>query len=72
MTHTDTKNTMFDTKQHNTDTTKTHEKPPNKKRRPHINFHHFASKKCQTPPPPKNYYFILTVHKRVLMYKYVQ
>lgn len=53
MTHTDTKNTIFDTKQHNTDTTKTHEKPPNKKRRPHINFHHFASKKCQTPPPLK-------------------
>lgn len=53
MTHTDTKNTIFDTKQHNTDTTKTHEKPPNKKRRPHINFHQFASKKCQTPPPPK-------------------
>lgn len=35
------------------DTTKTHEKHPNKKRRPHINFHHFASKKCQTPPPQK-------------------
>lgn len=53
MTQHDTKNTIFDTKQHNTDTTKTHEKPPNKKRRPHINFHQFASKKCQTPHPPK-------------------
>ena len=53
MTQHDTKNTMFDTNQHNTDTTKTHEKPPNKKRRPHINFHHFVSKKCQTPPPLK-------------------
>ena len=53
MTQHDTKNTMFDTNQHNTDTTKTHEKPPNKKRRPHINFHHFASKKCQHTPPQK-------------------
>lgn len=53
MTQHDTKNTLFDTNQHNTDTTKTHEKPPNKKRRPHINFHHFVSKKCQTPPPLK-------------------
>lgn len=53
MTQHDTKNTIFDTNQHNTDTTKTHEKPPNKKRRPHINFHQFASKKCQTPHPPK-------------------
>ena len=58
MTQHDTKNTIFDTKQHNTDTTKTHEKPLISKRRPHINFHHFASKKCQTPHPPKNYYFI--------------
>ena len=58
MTQHDTKNTMFDTNQHNTDTTKTHEKPLISKRRPHINFHQFASKKCQTPPPPKKYYFI--------------
>ena len=53
MTQHDTKNTMFDTKRHNTDTTKTHEKPLISKRRPHINFHQFASKTCQTPPPPK-------------------
>lgn len=58
MTQHDTKNTIFDTNWHNTDTTKPHEKPLISKRRPHINFHHFASKKCQTPHPPKNYYFI--------------
>lgn len=49
----DTKNTIFDTKQHNTDTTKTHENPPISKRRPHINFHHFVSKKCQNTTPQK-------------------
>ena len=53
MTQHDTKNTMFDTKQHNTDTTKTHEKSLISKRSSHINFHHFASKKCQHTPPPK-------------------
>lgn len=51
MTQHDTKNTIFDTNRHNTDTTKTHEKPLNKKRRPHINFHQFTSKKCQHTPP---------------------
>ena len=54
MTQHDTKHTIFDTNQHNTDTTKTHEKPLIGKRSSHINFHQFASKKCQTPhPPPK-------------------
>lgn len=53
MTQHDTKHTMFDTNRHNTDTTKTHEKPLISKRSSHINFHHFTSKKCQHTPPPK-------------------
>ena len=53
MTQHDTKNTIFDTNRHNTDTTKTHEKPLISKRSSHINFHQFASKKCQHTPPPK-------------------
>lgn len=53
MTQHDTKNTIFDTNRHNTDTTKTHEKPLISKRSSHINFHQFASKTCQHTHPQK-------------------